>query len=308
MSNQSVLNMINQIRKRAMDDLYKGKLNYDITMPFLLRQLDILKEIGDQTQIGVFYNSLAVIELELGNYSTSHEYYHKALYAYEEAGQQGRYAATLCGLGELYRETGDVESAADCYQRSRAIAEQENDKRIVIYNYSNEGQLWLSAGQTEQAIELLETGLSVTEEARWLSDIRHKVLPEILISLAEAYARQEKYELAWENVERGLALASKSDELHQMAHAYQTKARIAIDEGRPEVEIDAYFEKSAELWRQLGMLPDLGRLLIAAGEFFVDLRKVDKAAKLFKEAGESFELAHMDDEADEARSRVSQLG
>ena len=305
MSNQAIFNMINKIRTRAIEDLYDGNFNYESTMPLLLRQLDILKGIGDQTQVGVLYNTLAIIELELGNFPDSRDYYQNALNAYEDAGQPGRYATTLCGLGELYRETGEVERAADCYQRSRAIAEKENDKRIIIYNYSNEGQLWLAEGQTERAIELLETGLSIIEQAEWLTDIRNKVLPEVLISLAEAYARNDDFETAWVSVERGLERASKANELHQMAHAYQSMARIAIAEGRPDVEIEAYFEKSAALWHKLGALPDLGRLLIAAGDYMMARNKLDQAARFFEEASEVFDGANLGDEAADARARLA---
>lgn len=305
MSNQAIFNMITEIRKRALDDLYKGKFNYDATMPMLLRQLDILKDIGDASEIGVFYNTLANMELELGNFTLADGYYQEALHAYDQAGQLGKYATTLCGLGELYRETGEVEKAAGCYQRSRQIAEQENDTRIVIYNYSNEGQLWLAEGQTERAIELLETGLSIADQSEWIKDIRNKVLPEIYFSLAEAYARKDNYETAWANIERGLQLASKADELHQMAHAYQSMARIAIAEGRPDVEIEAYFEKSADLWRKLGALPDLGRLLIEAGEYMMNRNKLDRAARFFEEASEVFDGANLSDEAADARTRLT---
>lgn len=305
MSNQAIFNMIDKIRTRAIEDLYDGNFNYESTMPLLLRQLDILKEIGDLAEIGVLYRTLAIIELELGNFTRSLEYYQASLEAFEDAGQPIKYATTLCGLGELYRETGEVEKAADCYQRSRQIAEQENDARIIIYNYANEGQLWLAEGQTEQAIELLETGLSIADQSEWIKDIRNKVLPEIYFSLAEAYARKDNYESVWANIERGLQLASKANELHQMAHAYQSMARIAIAEGRPDIEFEAYFEKSAELWRKLGALPDLGRLLIEAGEYMTEQKKLDRAATFFEEASEVFDGANLSDEAAAARARLA---
>lgn len=307
MSNNAIFNMITQIRTRAIEDLYNGKFNYSSTMPLLLRQLDILNELGDETHIGDLYHSLAIIELELGNYDVALEHFRAALSAFESAGQTTRYSKSLCGLGELYRETDEIEKAADCFQHSREIAEAENDTRIVIYNYSNEGQLWLAAGQTDRAIELLEMGKSVIDRADWLSDLRHKVLPEILISLAEAYALREDYETAWTSIERGRQLASKSNELHQMAHAYQSMTRIAIAEGRPDVETVAYFEKSAELWRQLGVLPDLGRLLIAAGEYMTNKNELARAEHLFSEAIEAFERANLDNEAATARLKVSEI-
>ncbi|MCI0712820.1 MAG: hypothetical protein L0154_21875 [Chloroflexi bacterium] len=146
-------------------------------------------------------------------------------------------------------------------------------------------------------------GVRQPVKAPYQSKIHH--LPEIYFSLAEAYARKDNHEAAWANIERGLQLASKADELHQMAHAYQSMTRIAIAEGRPDVEIEAYFEKSAELWRKMGALPDPGRLLIAAGEFMTEQKKLDRAAKFFEEASEVFDGANLGDEAADARARLA---
>jgi tetratricopeptide (TPR) repeat protein len=308
MADNSLVNMVEQIRKQAIQDLYDGKLNYDATISLLKRQVAIVEKSGNYKIAGNVYNTLAIIELEVGNYPAARQQYEQAIAMFEAGNEQAGLAAALCGLGELHRETGNVEDASKCYRKSREIALTVDDKKLVIYNFCNEGQLWLGVGQLERAIELLEGGIDLAQNFQpWTANIRNQVMPEMLSALGQANAKLRDFKRAWQCVNRALELSTHNQELHQMAHAYEVMAFIGVQQELPAHEIATYFQKSLELWKRLGAMADLGRVRSQEGAYWLSQGKTAEAIAAYQEASVSYDTAKLHAEAEEARLRVVAL-
>lgn len=299
--------MFNEVRTNIMKNLYRGHFNYEGAIDILQNYIPLAEEMGSRTFVGMVYHILAIIELEVGHFPGSESYYQQAIAAYEEVENLEQISVAMCGLGELYRKSGKVNDAIDCYHRSRALAEAGDDTRLIIYNYANEGQLWLAENDLEKAIDMLEKGLGLVEQADWQTEYRNQLMPEILSSLGEANAKLGNYDLARSQSEQALELAQRENQVHQIAHANQTFALIAIQRNESAAQISVYFEESKALWQKMGAVADLGRILLMEADYWQSQDDLDKYQACLEKAKDCFESANLDNEVEAVGHQISRL-
>ena len=292
--------------KIVKHDLPQGTFQYEGAMQSIERYLPIAQSMNSELFVGQVYLALAHIEGEVGHYQSAEKYYEQAIGNYEKIEHTERLSTAYCALGEVYRRSGDVENAANCYQQSRVFAETIDDKRLIIYNCCNEGQLWFTQGETEKAIALLEQGLNLVHNVNWEVEFRNRLMPEILSSLGEAYAKLGQNELAWRQSERALELARKENQVQQIARAYQTMALIAMAENM-ENEVQNFFEESKIHWEKAKATAELGRLAILEADYWKQQQNTDKVIECYSAAVKYFEATHLEHEAKNARQLLNEI-
>lgn len=284
--------MIQNILTRVHQDIESGKLHYEPTQQLLKRQIQVADEIGSPSLKSRVFQTMGIIEGNRGNLEDSERYFQEALTACEKTSDDQRRATILCCLGETHRLMSNVETAASYFEQSRNMAEAHHDARLIIYNYCNEGQLWLSRGDIDRAITLLQQGITLSLNGQFTREIVYSLIPEMRSALAEAYIRQGNYELARENLDRALQLASERNQVPQLARVYQAKTLLAIAEGSDNEEVLGYFEQSKVLWQSLEAFTDLGNLCSIIGNFWLKKGEAEKAASAFEAASACYEKPH----------------
>lgn len=307
LENNPVYQMFNEVRKNLMSNLYQGHFHYEGAISILQNYIPLAQNMESNTFVGNIYNTLAVIELELGHYAQAEAYYQDAIAAYEDTQDATRMSIALCGLGELYRESSRMTEAVECYHRSRELAEAVDDERLIIYNYCNEGQLWLAENDFNQAIQLLEKGLTIVDAAEWDIEYHTKLMPEILSSLGEAYAKTGNFKIAQKQSERALDLARRESQVHQMAHAHQTLAIIAIQQQSSESDVVMHFAEAKQLWEKMGATADVGRLYMIEADYWNEQLNDTKRQTCLEAAINCFEVAGLDKELIAARDQLNEL-
>lgn len=306
LENNALYKMFIHIRTSISKNLYQGNFNYEGTIKIIERYLPIAQNMQSDLFLGQVYQSLALIEGEVGHYQTAQEYYEEAIEAYTQEENTERLSVAYCALGEIHRKVGNIETAADCYHQSRNLAESIDYTRLIIYNCCNEGQLWLAKNETEKAITFLEQGLNLVHNEAWDTEYRHQLMPEILSSLGEAYAKIGQNELAWRQSERALELARKENQVHQIARAYQTMALIAIAENM-ETDVQNFFEESKIHWEKAHATAELGHLAILEAGYWKDRQNRDKLIECYTAAVQYFEATHLDQETANARRLLDEI-
>ncbi len=299
--------MFDEVRKNLIKNLHQGHFHYEGAVNILQNYIPIAQNMESNTFVGNIYNTLAVIELELSHYAQAEAYYQDAIAAYEDTQDATRMSIALCGLGELYRESSRMPEAVECYHRSRELAEATDDERLIIYNYCNEGQLWLAENDFNQAIDLLEKGLTIVDAAEWDAEYHTQLMPEILSSLGEAYAKTGNFEVAQKQTERALDLARRENQLHQMAHAHQTFAIIAIQQEASEFDVAMHFAEAKQLWEKMGDTADVGRLYMLEADYWHAQLNATKRQDCLEAAINCFEVAGLDKELIAARDQLNEL-
>lgn len=305
--NNPLYKMFMEVRNKIIkNDLPQGKFHYDGATKSIERYLPIAQNMNSNLFLGQVYQALAYIENEVGHYQTAEEYYEKAIECHTKAENVERLATAYCALGEVYRRSGDAENAAECYQQSREFAQTINHTPLIVYNCCNEGQLWLAQDDTEKAIYYLEQGLNLVHNIDWTVEYRNQLMPEILSSLGEAYAKLGQNELAWRQSERALELARKENQVHQIARAYQTMAMIAMAENM-ESEVENFFEESKLHWKKAKATAELGRLAMLEAEYWKNRQNNEKVIECYSDAVECFEATHLEREAENARQLLNEI-
>lgn len=299
--------MFIQIRENIKDNLRKGNFHYESAITSLERYIPLAENMQSNVFRAEVYQSLALIEGEVGHYQTAQEYYDKAIAVLNEEEDTELLSLVYCALGEINRKAGNVDAAAEHFHHSRDLAESVNYTRLIIINYCNEGQLWLTQGDTDRAVNLLEYGLNLVHNVDWKVEYRHQIMPEILSSLGEAYVKLGNNEMAWRQSERALELALKENQVHQIARAYQTMALIAMAENMETHEIENYFTESKANWIKASATADLGHLIMIEANYWQERQNEDKLIDCYREALSCFEATHLDEEAAHVRQLLAEF-
>lgn len=116
-------------------------------------RVEYQKAIGADTTWVKPWNSLALIEINEGNMDVADSLLQKALSI------QPDYAPALFNLGSVHWIRKDIERAEECYNASIAA------DSMYIFSYNNLGSLLLSAGRIDEAIAILDRGLTKAPES-----------------------------------------------------------------------------------------------------------------------------------------------
>lgn len=315
MSNKSMgadhpfFKMVDTIIKNVFRDLESGEIDYDATITLLNRQLDIAEKNNLYELQGRIHHVMGILSAERGYFQTGRGHFQAGMEVYQLTDFKSGISTMLCCLGELCRELGEVTESAQYFHQSREIAEEIDRTYMVIYNYGNEGQLWLSIGEIERGLNLLQIGLEMaieTIQTNWNEDIVYALMPEMRIAIAEGYARQEKFTEAWAEITEAIRPAQERNNIQPLAKAHQVMAIIAIAEKKPTETIMEYFAQSRDYWQKMEASLDLAQTLTLEGDFWVGKDDKKRATTCYTEALSHYEQANKMDEANVLRAKISE--
>lgn len=302
-----IYRMFEEMRKGIRNNLYQGNLNYEGAIASVTRYIAIAENLQSNFFLGQVYQMLAFIEGEFEHYQIASDYYKQAIEIFTVEDHTERLTVVYCALGEINRRVGHLEEAVDCYHRSMDYARSINYTGLMIYNYCNEGQLWLAQGELDKAVSLLENGLNLVHNEAWNTEYRYRIMPEILSSLGEAYAKMGQNEIAWRQSERALELARKENQVQQIAQAYQTMALIALHEDMASHEIENFIEESRIHWQKANAKANLGQLALLEAEYWKKQNNMPKVTDCYTTAIEYFESVQLNQEANNARTLLNEV-
>ena len=300
--------MVDTIIKNIFKDLSKGKVDYDGSLALLSRQLAIAEKNNMHGLQGRIHHVMGVLNAERGQYQTGRGHFQSAVDIYQIIDFQSGISTMYCCLGEVCRELGETTEAAQYFHQSRDIAEQIDNTNMVLYNYANEGQLWLNSGDLERSLDLLRTGIAKADEElkkKWNEDWAYALVPEMRIALAETHARQNNFVEAWAEMERALKPAEERSTIHQLAYAHQVMALIAMAEKKPTATVADYFAQSRAYWGKMEASLDLARTLTLEGDFWIEQDDKKRATACYEEALTHYETANKLDEVQIIRAKMA---
>jgi tetratricopeptide (TPR) repeat protein len=296
--------MIHEVRTKLRRDLYSGQLDYKNAVQTLKRYIEIAQQMENWILVGQLYETIGTIELERGNYQKCLELYQLSLDYFHDADDMGRSGVMLSNIGEVYRRQGRTDEAADHFTRAREVAVDAGRVTLEITTYNNEGQTWVSAGEVERGIKLIEIGLEKAHHADWDREIASDAIPEMRSGLAQAYAHKGDFEKAWEHVKLGFNLAKEYDQMQQMAYGYLSMAIIAQLDPNSQDDPAEYFRLSREHYEKISANAALGKMLIHEGNYWRDQGEKDRAQEAYREAVTRLEESGLYGEAEAVRDKL----
>jgi CHAT domain-containing protein len=270
---------------------------------YLTQALSILQVTRDETTEAIVLHNLGWYHQLLGEYSTSGNYYRRALRVEDDAFR----ANTLNNLGRLNASLGDFEAAQEYMQRASSECERHGDGRCKAETLVNLGSLLLQQRQADAARDRFNAAVTTIEGMQ--NDVwRAKALlglasvapnpsaPEVgariqtaialvrrlkdrrieadgLQALGNWYKARNVVSLAKTTYEEALALQQATGEMEGQAQVLLAIAGLLRDSGDLEHAL-AHVERAIETresLREQVARPDLRSTYLATTQEYYDL-------------------------------------
>ena len=213
-----------------------------------------------QRGMAASYNNLGIVYRNQGALDKALEYYIISLKIYETLQNKEGIATTKNNISTIYSLKKEYGQAMKYLEESYNLFVELQDQEKIIGSMNNLGNI-----NTE--IELFEKAIKYFSEASQLSEKRGIKFADPLVNLGNIYFRQENYQRAVEQYEKGLAIeraaGNKLGALNVLTNLGVTYARA-----KQPAKAQSYLDEAEQLCAQLQAFAYLPSIYRASAENF----------------------------------------
>ena len=191
-----------------MGSVYFLTNKFDKAEEYFLKQMTIAEEVGEKKNIRIALNNLGAVCEMKGEYEKELDYFEKSLKIAEELNAKMGMRIVLSNIGNVYGKWGEHEKALEYFRKSLLIAEELEDKRGVSILKMNIGSAYKLIGNMKSSEEYIDDALRIMTEF----DLKPN-MPKALLEKAMILFVKKNYEEAEKNIELGLEILEKGDQL-----------------------------------------------------------------------------------------------
>ncbi len=258
--------------------------NYAIALTYVRRAMSIAQIEHDELLKARLNLELGIIQQEQGEIETALEPLKQALSYFRENNMASEMSLALLRIGEIYSLLNQATLAHTYYQDAFESIELTQENRLLGIIKARMGALSLKAGSVEQAIKDINEGLELLmatsdvgaiAEAKMLlgralvekgdtsngrellqeamrfanSSGQAKLVKEGRLALAQAYMKEQNFELALEEARTGTIDARKNRDLRgQLSFlSLQLSAFVSLGEFKKALDIQSVMQQLREL-------------------------------------------------------------
>jgi len=217
----------------------------------LIHVLKLWRERGDDLHIAQTLGFLADTNMQHGRCDEGITQAEEALEIYERLGDIQGQVRTLVRLTGLYKNTQRLEAAEEVVSRALSLSSDRNDQFMVCQSHTLLGGIYQARGETEKAIDHLETTLRIVSPFNW-DDVQfwgH-------YSLAELFLDEDRFDDADVHIERCKSHAV--NDAYSLGYAMELQAHVWYRQRRLEAAKSETL-RAAEAFEKLGATSDLER-------------------------------------------------
>nr|AOE12545.1 serine/threonine protein kinase [uncultured bacterium]CCF99359.1 serine/threonine protein kinases [uncultured Cytophagia bacterium] len=265
--------------------------NYEKSLEYFLKTLEIRKEIDDKKGMGDSCNNIGNIYDDQGNYEKALEYHSQSLAINKEIGNKEGMGVSYNSIGFIYSNQGNYEKALAYYLKSLRITEELGDKNGIGDSYNNIGLIYSSQGNYEKALEFYLKSLGIDKE---LSNKNGMACSYNNIGIIYKY--QGNYEKALEYYLKSLAIDKDLGDIKGIGDSNNNIGLFYKDQGNYKKALD-YLLKSKNIKQEINTIQGLDETSEALSEVYKKLGKYKQALEmqeLYMETKDS--IAKMDAE------------
>ena len=211
--------------------VYENQGNYPDALQNHLNALKIREQIGNEKGTGMSYNNLGNIYSDMGDNENALKNYFSALSVFEKIKDQRGIAYAHTNLGYVYYDQGKYEDALKNYFAAIEIKQRLGDKLGIANAYTNIACVYASQGDESKAASAERN--RIYDQALVNFNLAKKSYEEmgdqtgIAVSynnLGNIYRAQKKYNDAFDNLRKGIALSTSigNKENLEVAYSYLT--------------------------------------------------------------------------------------
>ncbi len=207
---------------------------------------------------GRIEQNLGIVASIQGDHDAAFQHYHRALDAFQLAGDDAGAAIAYHNLGLIGTRRGELNEAERCFSASAARAARGGEVYLEGLCELSRAEVALRRQQYSSALRLAETALEVFERigARLAQSSAYRVIGMVLRDSGRAALAEDRLRTA-------LAIARETGSLIDQAEASRELARLHQGTGQKK-EAFALFDAARELFQRVEAkvdLEDVGRCL-----------------------------------------------
>ncbi len=245
-----------------------------------------IKEIH-KDNINKYYSDIAYHYEKAGDESEAKKYYLKAgkeaerVYAHDDAvdmykkalklNEQEKHIEIREKLADVKKMIGDLDKAKKHYQE---ILEKTDDPLVIGRMRSKLGQIFITQGDYEKAIDITNKGLSNYDGEGTLKC-------DLLDVKGQVYSKKGKYEKAKKIFSKEKRIAKNVQGKKEIARALYQIGSIELDEGQTDQALKS-LEESVEINKEIEDNLALSKSFIALGTTFQKMGDLEKAIEYFE--------------------------
>lgn len=312
-ANDALSNMINTILDEYSRARQKGTLDVAAAIKMLTRQIEPIQKLKNYRLLGRIHTHIGIIEATRGNFDQAIEFFLKAAEAHRADQDITRFAISYANIAETYRLLNDVPSASEYFQLAEEAMEPLEIKEkwsFIVHKYCNEGQLWLTTGNYEEAERLLNHALDLISEYKdedWDTRIVFSTLPETHSSLARLYALMGKVDEAITHLDEAFRVLRQHENVQLLGHAHQSQAILARATHKDLATITDSLDDSLAHYKKADSKIEIAEALLLYGTVLAEAGDVDGAALKWREASEILEELKLTKRAQKALDQIGKL-
>ena len=196
-------------------------------------------------------NLITIAYTRLGDLPQALSYYEQELAIAQQQDDPRLLSTAYSSVGGIYSMQGDYSKALESLIRSASMATQANDQNGLCITNVNIGATLSKLGNYEEALAYYDKALS---QAQSLEDRR--LMSSIYNLVGEAHFEQQAYQVAKENHQKALELALALGGPHQIAISYNHLGRISRQQGEYLQALE-YYQSAFDINREMNSQPDI---------------------------------------------------
>ncbi|WP_234488838.1 tetratricopeptide repeat protein [Oxynema sp. CENA135] len=238
----------------------------------------LAERLGDRLGQGLLLQGIGKVYHEIGEVDTALTYYQKALEIRQEIGDLSGTAQSLNNIGAIYWFRGDYQRALENLERSLPLYQQVENTWGEAEVLNNIGQIYADLRESDRALEYLNRALILRQE---LGDRRGE--GSTLNNIAGVYSHIGENETAFNYYQQALEIRREIQDPQGIANTLTNLAVSYAIQGKLQQALDLY-EQVLQLQQTLGDRLGEAVTYINLGQTYLDLGDRERALALFERA------------------------
>lgn len=282
----------------TLDDI--GKVhwiqgNQRAALEYYKEALERRRELGDLRSLALSLNHLGTVMVHQGDFKEALTYFRESHSLRKQIGDRRGIADSLNNLGVILAERGDLSAALRLWMEASEEAKAIGDRMLEGILLNNMGEVATSIGELEEADQYLvaaETICTEGAELRLLFDVTRNLG---LLELKRGNATEALTHLQ-KAINQAKQLGSRFLEGIALRCLGEVHAHSIVDPSAPKgrvEEAEEAFKESVDILQDSGHEAELGRVLLAYGQFLIEQGLFEKAQERLELAKDIFERLGM---------------
>ncbi len=207
------------LNNAAIAYMYRG--NYDSSLSYHFKSLEIREQEGDKRSIGTALNNIGLVYFKLRNYEQALQYYLRSLDLKKELGDTRDIDKILINVGLCYDELGKPEEAILSFNNALSSCGIECSETVKKEAYYGLGLAYFSVRSFDKSLENLKASLDISRKQNdkqyWIGN---------LIWLSKIESAKMNYRISLQYLNEARQFESESEFAESLINFYEELAKV----------------------------------------------------------------------------------